>query len=374
MTDDHSADPSAPTSAPAGEVERHEGASYAEATPAPPPHAAAPHAPTAVPAEAAGSGATANAAESSTATTSGAPGVGDADGDGAADEPVDDATTTVEPVRTVAPTGKRKRRSSFARELPILIAIALLLALLIKAFLVQAFFIPSGSMENTLHVGDRVLVNKLIYRFRGIHRGEVVVFNGNDTSFRPEVTIHQYSNPVVRFFRSIAGAIGVAPAGEKDFIKRVIGVGGDHVACCDSKGRVTVNGTPLDEPYLFPGDSPNAGHGPFSVTVPKDHLWVMGDHRSNSADSREYINEPGGGFVPTDKVIGRAFVKVWPPSHIGTLPVPKTFRSIAADVLVPATQAPAVAGVVGTVPIGLLRWRRRRRRARRAAVQPRQAA
>jgi signal peptidase I len=368
MTDDHSADPSAPKGASAGEVEQHGGSPYADA-----PHTAAPHAPTTVPADAESTGATASAAGSSTETTNEAPGVGDGVADGAGGEPTD-ATATVEPVATVAPARKRKRRSSFARELPILIAIALLLALLIKAFLVQAFYIPSGSMENTLHVGDRVLVNKLIYRFRGIHRGEVVVFNGNDTSFRPEVTIHQSSNPVVRFFRSIAGALGVAPAGEKDFIKRVIGVGGDHVACCDSKGRVTVNGTPLIEPYLYPGDSPNAGHGPFSVTVPKDHLWVMGDHRSNSADSREYINEPGGGFIPSNKVIGRAFVKVWPPGHIGTLPVPKTFRSIAADVLVPATQSPAVAGVVGTVPIGLLRWRRHRRRARRPAAQPRRAA
>ena len=243
---------------------------------------------------------------------------------------------------------------------------ALILALLIKAFLVQAFYIPSGSMENTLHVGDRVLVNKLVYHFRGIHRGEVVVFNGDDTSFRQEVAIHTSKNPVVRFFRSIAGALGVAPPGEKDFIKRVIGVGGDHVACCDNQGRLTVNGIALNEPYLFPGNTPNSGHAPFSVTVPAKHLWVMGDHRGNSADSRDYINQPGGGFVPTSKVIGRAFVKVWPPSHIGGLPVPKTFNSLAADVLEPTTGAPALAGgVLGAMPVGLVLRRRRRRATRR---------
>jgi signal peptidase I len=261
---------------------------------------------------------------------------------------------------------KKRKHGSFARELPILIAVALILALVIKAFLVQAFYIPSESMQNTLQPGDRVLVNKLIYHFRGIHRGEVVVFDGNDTSFRPEVTVSHSKNPVVRFFRSIAGALGVAPAGEKDFIKRVIGVAGDHVACCDSHGRVTVNGTPLDEPYLYPGDSPNSGDPPFSVTVPKGHIWVEGDHRSDSADSRAYIHEPGGGFVPTSKVIGRAFVKVWPPSRIGTLAVPKTFSSIAADVLLPVNRAPALAGgVVATLPLGLYRARRRRKRARR---------
>jgi len=226
---------------------------------------------------------------------------------------------------------------------------------------VQAFYIPSGSMENTLHVGDRVLVNKLVYRFRDVHRGEIVVFNGDDTNFQPEVQYKTSNNPIARFFHSFASAIGVAPPGEKDFIKRVIGVAGDHVACCDKKGRVTVNGKPLDEPYLYPGNSPSDQQ--FSVVVPKDRIWVMGDHRAASQDSRAYIGQPGGGFVPTNKVIGRAFVKVWPPSHMGTLPVPKTFSSLAADVLDPGGGAPSVAaGVLGAVPVAwALRVRRRRR-------------
>src|SRR3954447_24598351 len=153
-------------------------------------------------------------------------------------EPVE-SSAPAEPVTTEpAPTASGKpaqKRSSFLRELPILIAVALVLALLIKAFLVQAFYIPSESMEDTLHIGDRVLVNKLVYHTRSIHRGEIVVFNGKDTSFEnaPEVTSSQPKNAIARFVRSIGSAIGIAPPGEKDFIKRVIGVGGDHVVCCD---------------------------------------------------------------------------------------------------------------------------------------------
>ena len=293
----------------------------------------------------------------------------DATEPGAVDETPERAVPTqARPGRHVAEANEEKHHGSFLRELPILIAVALVLALLIKAFLVQAFYIPSGSMENTLHVGDRVLVNKLVYRFRDVHRGEIVVFNGDDTNFQPEVTYKTSNNPIVRFFHSFASAIGVAPPGEKDFIKRVIGVAGDHVACCDKQGHVTVNGKPLIEPYLYPNNSPSDQQ--FSVVVPKDHLWVMGDHRGMSQDSRAYIGQPGGGFVPTSKVIGRAFVKVWPPSHFGTLPVPKTFRSLAADVLSPAGPASvapsAAAAVIGTVPVGWVLRRRRRRRAQAA--------
>lgn len=232
------------------------------------------------------------------------------------------ATASQEPAQEPAEEPTR-RHGSFLRELPVLILVALVLALLIKAFLVQAFYIPSGSMENTLQVGDRVLVNKLVYRFRDIHRGEIVVFNGLD-SFTPEIAVSEPTNPLQRVLRAVGSALGAAPSGERDFIKRVVGIPGDRVLCCDPQGRVVVNDTPLDEPYLYPGDRPSdEAFGP--IAVPPGRLWVMGDHRSMSADSRAHLADPGIGTVPADKVIGRAFVVVWPPDRIGGLRVPATF-------------------------------------------------
>jgi signal peptidase I len=286
--------------------------------------------------------------------------------------PSESVVTEPAPPTTAKP---EEKRSSFLRELPILIAVALVLALLIKAFLVQAFYIPSESMEDTLHVGDRVLVNKLVYKTRSIHRGEIVVFNGKDTSFEstPESTSTEPKNAIARFFRSIGSAIGIAPPGEKDFIKRVIGVGGDRVTCCDANGKVTVNGVPLTETYLKPGVTPSDIK--FDVTVPKDHLWVMGDNRSNSSDSRAHKDEADHGFIPTHKVIGRAFIKVWPASHFGVLHVPKTFSQKALHTIgLPFGGEPALAlGTFGAIPIAALRrrWRvRRRRRGAQAAVVP----
>src|SRR5436190_19077402 len=202
--------------------------------------------------------------------------------------------------------GRKRKHTSFWRELPFLVLIALVLALLIKTFLVQAFFIPSGSMEDTLHVGDRVLVNKLVYRIRDIHRGEIVVFKGPSSwQDNPEFTASTPSNPVARFFHDIGSALGVAAPSSKDFIKRVIGVAGDHVVCCDPQGRITVNGHPLDErSYLYPGAKPSDSN--FDVTVPKGRLWVMGDHRNASADSRSHISDGDNGTIPTGNVIGRA--------------------------------------------------------------------
>jgi signal peptidase I len=254
----------------------------------------------------------------------------------------------------------KRRRTSFWRELPFLILIALVLALLIKTFLVQAFYIPSGSMQNTLAIGDRVLVNKLVYRIRDVHRGEIVVFKGPPSwQDNPEFTVSQPSNPIARFFRDIGSALGVAAPSSKDFIKRVIGVGGDHVVCCDVQGRITVNGHPLTEPYLFPGVKPSEQN--FDIVVPKGRLWVMGDHRDSSADSRSHLSDGFDGTIPQGNVIGRAFVKVWPPKHWGTLPVPSTFhqRGLAAAAL-----SPLGLGVVGAVPLTLLSRRVRRRRAR----------
>ena len=250
-----------------------------------------------------------------------------------------------------------RKRSSFWRELPFLVLIALVLALLIKTFLVQAFFIPSGSMEDTLRVGDRVLVNKLVYRIRDIHRGEIVVFKGPPSwQENPEFTYHPPSNPVAKFFHNIGSALGVAAPSSKDFIKRVVGVGGDHVVCCDVHGHITVNGVALNEPYLFPGAKPSEQN--FDVIVPKGHLWVMGDHRDSSADSRSHLSDGEDGTIPTDDVVGRAFVKVWPPKHWGTLPVPSTFHQKGLAAL---AGSPLALGFVGAVPVTLLRRRLRRR-------------
>lgn len=222
------------------------------------------------------------------------------------------------------------KRGSFFRELPVLVIVALGLALLIKAFVIQAFYIPSASMENTLLIGDRVLVNKLAYDLHGVHRGDIVVFNGAG-SFIPAAPESKPDNPVEAVGRAIGTAFGVTAPGEKDFIKRVIGVPGDHVACCDERGRVTVNGVALNgEPYLHPGDVPSETD--FEATVPPGRVWVMGDHRSVSADSRAHVGDPGGGTIPIDKILGRAFAVVWPPSHMKVLSPPRTFEqpSLAA--------------------------------------------
>ena len=271
----------------------------------------------------------------------------------------DDATTT----GRAASTKHKRRATSFWRELPFLILIALVLALLIKTFLVQAFYIPSGSMEDTLKVGDRVLVNKLIYRIRSVHRGEVVVFRGPESwQDTPEFQANPPSNPLAKFFNDIGSALGVAAPSDKDFIKRVIGVGGDRVVCCDVDGRITVNGYALvEDSYLFPGTKRGSDQS-FDVTVPKGRLWVMGDHRGASADSRQHLSDGQSGTIPTGNVIGRAFVKVWPPGDWGTLGVPETFGQ---DGLAAAMTSPLALGFAGALPITLARRRLRHRMGRR---------
>jgi signal peptidase I len=265
---------------------------------------------------------------------------------------------------------KPKSGGSFLRELPILVAVALLLALLIKTFLVQAFYIPSASMENTLQGGvapngvsvataahpfDRVLVNKLVYRFRSPHRGEIVVFR-QPPGWPNENAFTTSSNPVARFVHNVGSAIGIAPSGGSDFIKRVIGVAGDHVVCCNAKHQITVNGKALDEPYIdLEGASPADAYRPFNITVPKGDLWVMGDHRNDSDDSR--VNGP----VPTSYVVGRAFLVIWPIKDWKHLPVPTTFDQSGLKAA-GLTAVPYAAGGVAVLPLA---WWRRRRHHRR---------
>ncbi|WP_333775110.1 signal peptidase I [Streptomyces sp. IBSBF 3136] len=253
----------------------------------------------------------------------------------------------------------RKPRS-FWKELPILIGIALVLALLIKTFLVQAFSIPSDSMQNTLQQGDRVLVDKLTPWFGSKpERGEVVVFHDPDNWLAGEPTPNP--NPV----QKVLSWIGLMPsAEEKDLIKRVIGVGGDTVQC-KGTGPLVVNGKALNEPYVYPGNTPCSQDdqgGQFKVKVPKGYIWVMGDHRQNSRDSRYNQSDKHHGMVPVDKVVGRAIVKAWPINRWGTLPVPDTFdqpglnqQSSAAAALSVAPEGAAVAAVL---PVAL--WRRGR--------------
>ncbi len=227
-------------------------------------------------------------------------------------------------------------------EFPLLIVGAFLVAFLVKTFLVQAFYIPSGSMEPTLQVGDRVLVNKVVYRLRPIERGDVIVFDGTG-SFISGERVEPEVSPIGQVVRFLGEIVGVAPPSDRDFIKRVIGVGGDRVVCCDADGAITVNGVPLEESeYLYPGNPPSKQN--FDVLVPEGRLWVMGDHRSASADSRAHLGDPGGGMVPVDRVIGRALAIVWPLDRAQFLPIPDSFSAV------PTTASPATGGVPEEVP------------------------
>lgn len=211
--------------------------------------------------------------------------------------------------------------ASLLRETVVVVALALVIATLVRIFLVQAFLIPSGSMEDTLQVEDRVLVSKLTTRFGEVRRGDVVVFADPDGWLGPQIDTGADEGALGRL-RDGLEFVGVLPdSAEGHLIKRVIGVGGDHVACCDTDGRITVNDVALDETaYLFPGDVPSLTD--FDITVPQDQLWVMGDHRSDSGDSR--VN----GFVPVSRVTGRAFAVVWPLSHWTGLGRPDTFDDV----------------------------------------------
>ncbi|GGK89758.1 signal peptidase I [Mangrovihabitans endophyticus] len=201
-----------------------------------------------------------------------------------------------------------KRRGSFWRELPILLGVAILVAVLVRAFVLQTFYIPSPSMEHTLNILDRVLVNKLVYDFRDPHRGEIVVFRAPQD------------------WQS--GAEG------EDFIKRVIGVGGDHIVCCDNQDRLMINGHSLDEPYIYrdaDGNQDPAADEDFDITVPPNRLWVMGDHRSASGDSLEHweqTKEITEATITTDSVIGRAFTVFWPVNRADWLSVPDSYHDI----------------------------------------------
>ena len=259
---------------------------------------------------------------------------------------------------------ERKPRS-FWKELPLLIGIALVLALIIKTFLVQAFSIPSDSMQNTLQRGDRVLVDKLTPWFGSKpSRGEVVVFHdpGGWLGENPPAA----GNFVSGGLQTVLSFVGLMPsAEEKDLIKRVIAVGGDTVECKGGNSEIIVNGKTLDEPFIYGGNTP-CGDKPFGpIKIQPNKIWVMGDHRQDSLDSRYHQDLPGGGQVDDDKVVGRAIVIAWPLNRISGLPIPSTFHQPGVDAASGAV--PAAAGLVGAVPLVLLRRRRLLRRAAPAA-------
>jgi signal peptidase I len=276
-----------------------------------------------------------------------------------------DQESPEQPEEREEPKGKKRQRRKrpFWRDLVVIVVAALALTILLKSFVVEVFSIPSGSMENTLIPGDRVLVSKIVYKFRGIERGDVVVFSGQG-SWGPDAPPPP-SNPFARLWNDATNLVGVTAPGT-DYIKRVIGLPGDHVACCDAHGRVTVNGVPLNEQsYIYPGDVPS--QVPFSITVPPGRLWVLGDNRGDSDDSRYRANDPGDGTVPESAVVGRAWLIIWPLSRFSDIPIPATFQQAALHT---AAAAPAVAGG-GTAALaggGVVAWRRRR--AKRRAPGP----
>lgn len=297
-----------------------------------------------------------------------------------ADDPADQSggagpTPPTKPVR--GRKGKPRRKAPWW-ELPALVALAILIAIIVKTFLVQPFFIPSQSMEKTLHgcpgcSGDRILVSKIVYDFRDPHPGDIVVFNA-PPGWDDETASVPPSNPIVRAVRGFGQLIGFVPPDGEVLVKRVIAMGGQTVKG-DSAGNVFISShgpagpyRKLDETYKYEtGDDSHARFGP--ITVPKGRLWVMGDHRDESADSRYHCGAGGeaGAFnstcnvksatVPITKVIGKAFVIAWPPSRWTTLGTPKTFTA--------TTDALAGSGVLPMLvvsPLFVFLRRRRRRK------------
>jgi signal peptidase I len=274
----------------------------------------------------------------------------------------------------------RRKEMPLWQELPLLLIVAFCLAVLIRTFLVQAFYIPSGSMQSTLEIKDRVLVNKVVYDMRDPLRGEIVVFRGTE-DWAPEVTEAVSNTFLAKLGRTIGDLVGVSRPGERDFIKRVIGLPGDKVACCDAQGRITVNGVGIDEPYIAEGFNSDLSQPPIAgqctsrrfaeVTVPAGEMFVMGDHRSVSQDARCQ------GTVPIENIIGRAFVVVWPSDRFTGLDVPDVWRQFAeqypsaaaADPIPVREERPAVAanvfpllfGVLLSARSGMSLWTRRRR-------------
>ena len=210
-----------------------------------------------------------------------------------------------------------RNKGSLLKELPILVIVALVVSLFIKSFLVQFFYIPSGSMENTLQIKDRVAVNKIPFLSKTINRGDVVVFR-DPNNWLPEI-VDYGTNKYVAKAKSALVAVGVLPNPAKQYlVKRVIGVAGDHIVCCTKNEKLSINGVEVTEPYIYAGNKPSEMK--FDVTVPAGKIWVMGDHRGASADSRYHQEDVNKGFVPLSKVTGRVVAVIWPFKDITYVP------------------------------------------------------
>jgi signal peptidase I len=308
--------------------------------------------------------------------------------------------THAKPAGDKSSSRKHKFKSS-KFELPILVAIAIAVAILLKTFVIQPFYIPSQSMERTLHGcpgcgGDRIVVFKPVYRVREPHPGDITVFKA-PPDWHEGGGVVLSSNPVAHGVQWFGQLIGVVPPSEKDLVKRVIAVGGETVRCCDADGNVQISThgvagpwRSLNEPFIFENNAPNpwirsgtpgssssvpSGRIFGPVTVPKGRLWVMGDHRSDSADSRYHCGPGGNGpncdpvqsTVSIDDVIGKSVVIAWPPSRWRTLGTPQTFTALGLPGLGALPTEPAAAGLIG---FGLFAGLRRHNR-RRKQLQPR---
>ncbi len=232
--------------------------------------------------------------------------------------------------------GRRRSRGTsawrFLRDILLILLAAILISFLIKTFLIRSFYIPSASMENTLHINDRIIVNELEPKLMPIHRGDIVVFT-DPGGWLDATSKVATPNPVSGFFDQVLSVVGLtAPDSNDHLIKRVIGLPGDTVACCNTFGQMTVDGVPLSEPYLLlPPGVTKVSRDDFSVTVPPNSLWVMGDNRYNSADSRYNRDKPGNGFVPYANIVGRAVLISWPLDRWQTLDnYPLTFASVGS--------------------------------------------
>lgn len=223
---------------------------------------------------------------------------------------------------TPGPELKRRRGFlGFLRDVIVIVVIAALVSFLVKTFVVRSFYIPSGSMEQTLLVDDRILVDELTPRWTGYERGDVVVFE-DPGGWLPATVQEPAGPPLAEAIDVVLTFIGLSASDSKDhLVKRIIGLPGDHVVCCNALGQITVNGTPVDESgYLnLPEGSTLASEQPFDITVPEGHLWLLGDNRNRSQDARAHQDLPSGGFVPVDNLVGKAFLTTWPLGRIGLI-------------------------------------------------------
>lgn len=240
-------------------------------------------------------------------------------------------TDTTESMRPRRPA-RRSGWKSLLRDVVVIFVVAVLVSFLIKTYVARSFYIPSGSMENTLQINDRIIVNELQPAVFPLQRGDVVVFK-DPGGWLPAPAPDQ-SNPVQKAIGSVLDFVGLgASDSDQHLVKRLIGLPGDRITCCNALGQMSVNGVPLKEPYvLLPAGQEAVSAKPFDVTVPEGSVWVMGDNRYNSADSRYHMDDPGKGFIPLSDVVGRAFVVSWPVSHWSWLSnYPETFRGTERD-------------------------------------------